>query len=87
MTRLNTWLPAQLSSRRMSGENDDAPEERTKRARNSRSTVGKVNWDDIELGSSEDEALPSTKRGRNTSSKDVAPGRSSQVGVVRVCSM
>jgi hypothetical protein len=51
-----------------------------KRTRNSaRDTVGKVSWDDIELGSSEDEALPASKRARPAA---VPQGRSDGVRLV-----
>ena len=49
----------------MSDAQVEQPEKRQKRARNSVSgATGKVSWDDIELGSSEDEALPQPNKGK-----------------------
>ena len=58
-------LARDLCPNTMSDAQDGPPERRQKRARHSvREAIGKVSWDDIELGSSEDEALPATKKGR-----------------------
>ena len=65
----------------MSSSQSEVLERRVKRARTSvQNTVGKVNWDDIELGSSDDET-PASKRGRaqGRDARLALPGRIDKV--------